>query len=265
MEAQRTRVAREAPCRSCICLMHYGRSLPGHVVSPPSPLAPAATSNPSPPISEPLLASPDVTLVRPRLVSAFFKGNGRQAPGSASAHSGVGSQLPWSEGAARDRPSSLSAPPQPADSSLTRWSLSATPALTVFSPDGHVSTRLTLSCSHLDTADGRLSILLCSTRPSSCSRSVPATLSACGPAPALYSADTLGPSCQVDYALEAVAKGTAAVGVKSSSCVVLGVEKKTALQLQDPRTVRKVAMIDDHVCLAFAGTCALRRLAERAA
>jgi hypothetical protein len=34
---------------------------------------------------------------------------------------------------------------------------------------------------------------------------------------------------------------------------VLGVEKKTALQLQDPRTVRKVAMIDDHVCLAFAG------------
>lgn len=43
------------------------------------------------------------------------------------------------------------------------------------------------------------------------------------------------------------------VGVKSSSCVVLGVEKKTALQLQDPRTVRKVAMLDDHVCLAFAG------------
>lgn len=35
--------------------------------------------------------------------------------------------------------------------------------------------------------------------------------------------------------------------------MVLGVEKKTALQLQDPRTVRKVAMLDDHVCLAFAG------------
>lgn len=43
------------------------------------------------------------------------------------------------------------------------------------------------------------------------------------------------------------------VGVKSASCVVLGVEKKTALQLQDPRTVRKVAMLDDHVCLAFSG------------
>ena len=35
--------------------------------------------------------------------------------------------------------------------------------------------------------------------------------------------------------------------------VVLGVEKKSVLQLQDPRTVRKVVMLDDHICLAFAG------------
>lgn len=35
----------------------------------------------------------------------------------------------------------------------------------------------------------------------------------------------------------------------------MGVEKKSALQLQDPRTVRKVAKLDDHVCIAFAGEC----------
>lgn len=39
--------------------------------------------------------------------------------------------------------------------------------------------------------------------------------------------------------------------------VVLGVEKKSILQLQDPRTVRKVVMLDDHVCLAFAGMASI--------
>lgn len=42
--------------------------------------------------------------------------------------------------------------------------------------------------------------------------------------------------------------------------VVLGVEKKSALQLQDPRTVRKVALLDDHICVAFAGLTADGRI-----
>lgn len=50
--------------------------------------------------------------------------------------------------------------------------------------------------------------------------------------------------------------------MRGKDVVVLGVEKKSVLQLQDPRTVRKVVMLDDHVCLAFAGMAvALTRLA----
>lgn len=58
---------------------------------------------------------------------------------------------------------------------------------------------------------------------------------------------------QVQYAFEAVNRGSATVGIKGKNCVVLAVEKKTTAALQDPHTIRKILQVDENIMMTFAG------------
>ena len=68
-------------------------------------------------------------------------------------------------------------------------------------------------------------------------------------------------TAEVEYASEAVKRGTCAVGVKGAKYIVLGCEKRTTLKLQDPRiTPSKICKVDNHVLLTFAGLNADARI-----
>jgi 20S proteasome subunit alpha 4 len=58
---------------------------------------------------------------------------------------------------------------------------------------------------------------------------------------------------QVQYAFEAVNRGSATVAIAGQDSIVLAVEKNTVQKLQDVRTVRKIQQIDEHLMLTFSG------------
>jgi hypothetical protein len=65
---------------------------------------------------------------------------------------------------------------------------------------------------------------------------------------------------QAEYAMEAVKKGAAAIGVKGTNSVVFALEKFETKKLQDSRTVKKVGIVDTHIALAYAGLAADARV-----
>ncbi len=65
---------------------------------------------------------------------------------------------------------------------------------------------------------------------------------------------------QVEYAIEAVRRGTTACGIKCNEGCVLAVEKRLHSKLMEPETVRKIFMIDSHIGAAISGLTADARV-----
>jgi len=65
---------------------------------------------------------------------------------------------------------------------------------------------------------------------------------------------------QVEYAREAVKRGTTTVGLKFKSGVVLIVDKRIASRLMEPKSIEKIFQIDGHVGCATSGLVADARI-----
>ena len=70
---------------------------------------------------------------------------------------------------------------------------------------------------------------------------------------------------QVEYAREAVKRGTTTVGLKFKDGVVLIIDKRITSRLIEPSSIEKIFMIDDHIGCATSGLVAdARALIDRA-
>ena len=70
---------------------------------------------------------------------------------------------------------------------------------------------------------------------------------------------------QVEYAREAVKRGTTSIGVKCPEGIVLAVDKRTTSTLVESSSIEKLFKIDDHIGAATSGLVAdARALVERA-
>lgn len=70
---------------------------------------------------------------------------------------------------------------------------------------------------------------------------------------------------QVEYAREAVKRGTTSVGIKASDGVVLLVDKRITSRLLEPQSTEKIFQIDDHIGAVTSGLVAdARALVDRA-
>ena len=65
---------------------------------------------------------------------------------------------------------------------------------------------------------------------------------------------------QVEYAIEAVKRGTTAIGIKTSEGCILAVQKRLHTTLIEKDKVKKIFAIDNHVAVAIAGLTADARI-----